>query len=144
MQQPPQSLPTPIPQFVVLHDQLQQSWKHPIVHYVFEEEPFPMGMPKDHCVVVDITEDGDAVADVHSYSHRFQVTGCKISSTPQLGAPSRESAASLMLTIEGLTASNNSSDPPQSMQHRSGNADEMDQISNIYGLDELLYDFKRR
>jgi hypothetical protein len=69
-----------------------------------------VGIPKDHCIVVDITEDGDAVADVHSYSHKFQVTGCKISSTPQLGAPSIESAASLMLTVEGLTSSNNSSE----------------------------------
>ncbi|KAF0424545.1 hypothetical protein F8M41_006540 [Gigaspora margarita] len=75
--------PSTVPQFVVIHVQMQQSWKHPIVHYVFEDEPFPSNAPKDS----------------------------KISSTPQMnttGPGSKESSitTSLMLTIEGMSAKN--------------------------------------
>ncbi|CAG8735450.1 16513_t:CDS:1, partial [Racocetra fulgida] len=51
--------PSTVPQFVVIHDQMQQSWKHPVVHYVFEDEPFPTNAPKDRCILVNLKEDGE-------------------------------------------------------------------------------------
>ncbi|KAG9303895.1 hypothetical protein G9A89_005805 [Geosiphon pyriformis] len=111
MQQPTASISpstSTIPQFVVIHDQFQQSWKHPIVHYVFEGEDFPTKVPKSSCVVVNFAEDGENIKEAHSLSHTFQITNCKISSTPQIGAQAgKESGAvtaSLMLTIEGVSA----------------------------------------
>ena len=41
------SLPQ-IPQFIVIHDKLQQSWKHPVVHYIFEDEIIPINITKEH------------------------------------------------------------------------------------------------
>ncbi|CAG8467747.1 4560_t:CDS:2 [Ambispora leptoticha] len=145
---PPQ--PSTIPQFVVLHDKLQQSWKHPFVHYVFEDEPFPPHIvPKDHCIIVEFAQDGETVKQVHSQSHNFQVTNYKISSTPTFGSGKESGgggapAASLMLTIEGMSAGK----PPDTLAlspNPFSYREEMDQTStNMFGLDELLSDFKRR
>ncbi|CAG8520750.1 11597_t:CDS:2 [Diversispora eburnea] len=113
-----------VPQFVVIHDQMQQSWKHPVVHYVFEEEHFPFNVPKERCVLVNLNEDGESVADCHSLSHNFQVTNCKISLTPQMTASGQGKESStttgLMLTIEGMSSK-----------------EEFEQSSSIFGLDEL-------
>lgn len=126
MQQTPLSPPTStVPQFVVIHDQMQQSWKHPVVHYVFEDEPLPLNVPKERCVLVNLSEDGESVADCHSLSYDFQVTNCKISLTPQMqmnatgqsgsgggigggkdasGTSSATNTTGLMLTIEGMSS----------------------------------------
>ena len=111
MQQSPSTTPSgpsTVPQFVVIHDQLQQCWKHPVVHYVFDDEPFPSDVPRDSYVLVNLGEDGESIVDVNSLSHNFQVTNCKVSSTPQMNATAgpggKESNTSLMLTIEGMSA----------------------------------------
>ncbi|CAG8639324.1 13286_t:CDS:2 [Funneliformis caledonium] len=146
MQQPPpttSSGPSTVPQFVVIHDQLQQCWKHPAVHYVFEDEPFPSDVPKDSYVLVNLGEDGESIAAVHSLSHKFQVTNCKVSSTPQMNANAgtgggKDSNTNLMLTIEGMSA--NQPAKNRSKQYK----EEFDQSSSVFGLDDLVYDFKRR
>ncbi|RIB02685.1 hypothetical protein C2G38_2124750 [Gigaspora rosea] len=137
--------PSTVPQFVVIHDQMQQSWKHPIVHYVFEDEPFPSNAPKDRCILVNLKEDGESVADCYSFSHTFQVSNYKISSTPQMnttGTGSKESSitTSLMLTIEGMSAKNSTGNN----ENQFGYKEEFDQSSNVFELDELVYDYKRR
>ncbi|RIA90267.1 hypothetical protein C1645_737995 [Glomus cerebriforme] len=147
MQQSPSTTapsgPSTVPQFVVIHDQLQQCWKHPVVHYVFDDEPFPSDVPKDSYVLVNLGEDGESVVDVNSLSHKFQVTNCKVSSTPQMNATTgpgsgKESNTSLMITIEGMSA--NQPAKNRSKQYR----DEFDQSSSMFGLDDLVYDFKKR
>ncbi|CAG8517000.1 6761_t:CDS:2 [Acaulospora morrowiae] len=137
--------PSTVPQFVVIYDQMQQSWKHPVVHYVFEDEPFPLIAQKDRCVLVDLKEDGESVADCHSLSHTFQVTDCKVSLTPQMNAAGQggkepSSATGLMLTIEGISNSKSI----RSRGNQLGFRDEFDQSSSIFGLDGLVYDYKRR
>ncbi|CAJ0750771.1 3810_t:CDS:2 [Entrophospora sp. SA101] len=95
------SLPQ-IPQFIVIHDKSQQNWKHPIVHYIFEDEIIPINITQEHCILVGLSEDGEKVENMYSLSHNFQITGYKISSTPQMNSNNNNSI-SLMLTIEGMS-----------------------------------------
>ncbi|RHZ57527.1 hypothetical protein Glove_386g45 [Diversispora epigaea] len=133
-----------VPQFVVIHDQMQQSWKHPVVHYVFEDEHFPFNVPKERCVLVNLNDDGESVADCHSLSHNFQVTNCKISLTPQMTASGQGKESStttgLMLTIEGMSSNKSS----KIRGNKFGIREEFEQSSSIFGLDELVCDYKKR
>ncbi|CAJ0925924.1 5672_t:CDS:2 [Entrophospora sp. SA101] len=67
------SLPQ-IPQFIVIHDKSQQNWKHPIVHYIFEDEIIPINITQEHCILVGLSEDGEKVENMYSLSHNFQIT----------------------------------------------------------------------
>ncbi|CAH1761099.1 7011_t:CDS:2 [Entrophospora sp. SA101] len=89
--------PTPV---TIIHDKSQQNWKHPIVHYIFEDEIIPINITQEHCILVGLSEDGEKVENMYSLSHNFQITGYKISSTPQMNSNNNNS---LMLTIEGMS-----------------------------------------
>ncbi|ORX61464.1 hypothetical protein DM01DRAFT_1332068 [Hesseltinella vesiculosa] len=59
-----------IPQYIVIHDQIHDTFKHPIQHFVFEDEPFP-DVAKDKLVLVDLDESGQIKVD--SYSPHLQI-----------------------------------------------------------------------
>ncbi|RHZ57512.1 hypothetical protein Glove_386g39 [Diversispora epigaea] len=118
-----------IPQFVVIHNQMQQSWKHLVVHYIFEDEHFPFNVPKERCVLVNLNDDGESVADCHSLSHNFQVTNCKISLIPQMTASEQGKESS---TTTGLIKSS------KIRGNKFGIREEFEQSSSIFGLDELI------
>lgn len=91
-----------IPQFVVIHDQIDNTYKHPIIHYVFEDEKFP-DVPKDDLILVDLDATASQLVSVDSYSPHFQVTDCILEQS-QLGDQFEEDASLLNLTIEGVSA----------------------------------------
>ncbi|CAJ0649886.1 16606_t:CDS:2 [Entrophospora sp. SA101] len=63
--------PTPV---TIIHDKSQQNWKHPIVHYIFEDEIIPINITQEHCILVGLSEDGEKVENMYSLSHNFQIT----------------------------------------------------------------------
>jgi hypothetical protein len=97
---PPQQLD--IPQFVVIHDQIDNTYKHPVIHYVFEDENFP-DVPKDDLILVDLDSTASQLISVDSYSPHFQVTDCILEQS-QLSDQFEEEASLLNLTIEGVSA----------------------------------------
>ncbi|RUP46550.1 hypothetical protein BC936DRAFT_146813 [Jimgerdemannia flammicorona] len=97
-----------IPQFVVIKDHTAQSHRHPVVHYVFEDEELDGGVPKDGCIVVDLSDTCSEVVGADSYSPLFQVTECRVeavaSSTAALSTNmGGETTDMMMLTIEGIS-----------------------------------------
>jgi hypothetical protein len=93
-----------IPQFVVIHDQIHNTYKHPVIHYVFEDEQFP-DVPKEDLILVDLDETASQLLSVDSYSPHFQVTDCALEPS-QLTDQFDEDASLLNLTIEGISAPN--------------------------------------
>lgn len=93
-----------IPQFVVIHDQIHNTYKHPIIHYVFEDESFP-DVPKDDLILVDLDANATRLLSVDSYSPQFQVTEC-ILEPSQFTDQFDEEASLFNLTIEGISAPN--------------------------------------
>ncbi|GAA5806152.1 hypothetical protein HPULCUR_011682 [Helicostylum pulchrum] len=120
-----------IPQFVVIHDQLQKTYKHPIIHYVFEGDPFP-DVPKDELIIVELDSTASQLLNVDSYSPRFQVTDCVLEQS-QLSDQFEEDASLLNLTIEGVSAikPNDSNDMLQP-------------IRSMDNLKEVIANFKNR
>ncbi|KAI8350126.1 hypothetical protein BD560DRAFT_230472 [Blakeslea trispora] len=96
----PQSLN--IPQFVVIHDQINNTYKHPVIHYVFEEEDFP-NIPRDKLILVDL-DPGTQLKSVNSYSSEFQVTDCVLEQSP-LSDQFEQDTTLFNLTIEGVSTS---------------------------------------
>lgn len=91
-----------IPQFVVIHDQITDTYKHPVIHYMFEDEDFP-AVPKDKLIMVELDASTSQLQHVDSYSPHFQVTDCVLEQS-QLSEQFEEEAMLLNLTIEGLSA----------------------------------------
>ncbi|GAA5811884.1 hypothetical protein MFLAVUS_005331 [Mucor flavus] len=120
-----------IPQFVVIHDQLQKTYKHPIIHYVFEGDPFP-DVPKDELIIVELDATASQLLNVDSYSPHFQVTDCVLEQS-QLSDQFEEDASLLNLTIEGVSAikPNDSNDILQP-------------IRSMDNLKEVIANFKNR
>lgn len=92
-----------IPQFVVIHDQIHNTYKHPVIHYVFEEEDFPLNIPKDNVILVELDSSASQLKSVDSYSSKFQVTDCVLEQS-QMSDQFDEEASLLNLTIEGISA----------------------------------------
>lgn len=92
-----------IPQFVVIHDQIRNTYKHPVIHYVFEEEDFPLNIPKDNVILVELDSSASQFKSVDSYSSKFQVTDCVLEQS-QMSDQFDEEASLLNLTIEGISA----------------------------------------
>src|SRR4051812_43422797 len=97
----------PLPQFVVIHDKTTEAYKHPIVHYVFDDEELPLDLSKNsQCVVVELSPSASQIAGAASYSHAFQVSECRIEDAANIsasGGSQAESSSLLMLKIEGLS-----------------------------------------
>ncbi|KAI7856760.1 hypothetical protein BDC45DRAFT_48599 [Circinella umbellata] len=92
-----------IPQFVVIRDQVHSTYKHPIVHYVFEDEPFPE-IPKDNLIMVDMDEQAQ-LDQVESYSPHFQVTNCRLDHNSTVYDQFEgDHDGSGFMTIEGVSA----------------------------------------
>ncbi|KAF7731430.1 hypothetical protein EC973_000238 [Apophysomyces ossiformis] len=91
-----------IPKFAVIRDQVHNTYKHPILHYVFEDEEFP-DVPKDNLIVVDLNESATEVTSIDSYSPHFQVTNCRLEQSA-VTDQFEENAGLLNLTIEGVSA----------------------------------------
>ncbi|KAG2233531.1 hypothetical protein INT48_003402 [Thamnidium elegans] len=119
-----------IPQFVVIHDQLKKAYKHPIIHYVFEGDPFP-DVPKDELIIVELDSTASQLLNVDSYSPHFQVTDCVLEQS-QLSDQFEEDASLLNLTIEGV-----SSIKPDSN-------DILQPIRSMDNLKEVIANFKNR
>lgn len=92
-----------IPQFVVIRDQVHNTYKHPIVHYVFEDEPFPE-VTKENLILVDL-DDNAQLSEIDSYSPHFQVIDCRLdhNSTVYDQFDGAHDGTGLM-TIEGVSA----------------------------------------
>lgn len=91
-----------IPQFVVIRDQIHSTYKHPIVHYVFEDEPFP-DVPRENLIVVDLDQHAQ-VTQADSYSPHFQVTNCHLEHSTLADQFDDHEGAAGLLTIEGVSA----------------------------------------
>lgn len=92
-----------IPQFVVIRDQVHSTYKHPIVHYVFEDEPFPE-VPKENLIMVDMDEQAQ-LDQVESYSPHFQVTNCRLDHNSTVYDQFEgDHDGSGFMTIEGVSA----------------------------------------
>ncbi|KAI9266457.1 hypothetical protein BDA99DRAFT_22248 [Phascolomyces articulosus] len=120
-----------IPQFVVIRDQVHSIYKHPIVHYVFEDEPFPE-VPKDNLIMVDLDEHVQ-LDQVESYSPHFQVTNCRLdhNSTVYDQFEGDHDGSGLM-TIEGVSAP------------RAEAIESLQPVRNLDNLKETLVNFKLR
>src|SRR3954471_7041021 len=98
-----------LPQFVVIHDQTTESYKHPIVHYVFEdEELLSLDLSKNsQCIVVELSSNALQIIAVSSYSHTFQASECRVESAINMsasgGSSQTENSGHLMLKIEGIS-----------------------------------------
>jgi hypothetical protein len=100
--------PFSIPQLVVIRDQVHNTYKHPIIHYVFEEEPFP-DIAKDKLIVVDydseaITASGNHDPKVESYSPHFQVSHCRLEQSTVNDQFDTSTTGLLNLILEGVSA----------------------------------------
>ncbi|CAO3677881.1 unnamed protein product [Umbelopsis ramanniana] len=99
---------TAIPQFVVIHDQARNTYKHPVVHYVFEGESIPEDIPKSSCIIVDLNEAATEVEKADSLDPSFQITNCRLdtSNITEAGgfSGSGDDAELVNLTIEGISA----------------------------------------
>ncbi|KAG1459663.1 hypothetical protein G6F56_006114 [Rhizopus delemar] len=91
-----------IPQFVIIHDHVNNSYKHPIIHYVFEEEEFPQ-VPKEKLIVVELDSTATELASVDSYSPDFQVTDCVLEQSRLNSQFEKEESNLFNLTIEGVS-----------------------------------------
>ncbi|KAI9250718.1 hypothetical protein BY458DRAFT_23424 [Sporodiniella umbellata] len=91
-----------IPQFVIIHDRTDNSYKHPIVHYVFEEEDFPQ-VPKENLIVVELDSTASQLTSVDSYSSNFQVTECVLEQSRLNSQFEKEDSNLFNLTIQGLS-----------------------------------------
>ncbi|KAI7908006.1 uncharacterized protein BX663DRAFT_492705 [Cokeromyces recurvatus] len=91
-----------IPQFVVIHDQIDNTYKYPVIHYVFEDEDFP-NVPKDKLILVDLDSSASQLENIDSYSPYFQVTDCILEQS-EMADPFEEEASLINLTIEGTSA----------------------------------------
>ncbi|KAI8140809.1 hypothetical protein BJV82DRAFT_621153 [Fennellomyces sp. T-0311] len=121
-----------IPQFVVIRDQVHSTYKHPIVHYVFEDEPFPE-VPKDNLIMVDLDHNVQ-IGEVESYSPHFQVTNCRLdhNSTVYDQFDGDHDGTGLM-TIEGVSAPR-ANEAIESLQP----------VRNLDNLKETIINFKLR
>ncbi|OBZ89170.1 hypothetical protein A0J61_02776 [Choanephora cucurbitarum] len=97
---PPQ--PLNIPQFVVIHDQINNTYKHPVIHYVFEDEDFP-DIPREKLILVDL-DPGTQLKSANSYSPEFQVTDCVLEQSP-LSDQFEQDTTLFNLTIQGVSTS---------------------------------------
>lgn len=100
--------PFSIPQLVVIKDQVHNTYKHPIIHYVFEEEPFP-DIAKDKLIVVDydseaVTASGNQDPKVESYSPHFQVSHCRLEQSTVNDQFDASTTGLLNLILEGVSA----------------------------------------
>src|SRR3954447_18348788 len=90
-------------QFVVIHDQTTEFYKHPIVHYVFEdEELLSLDLSKNsQCIVVELSSNASQITAVASYNHTFQVSECGVESAVNIsasgGSSQTENSGLLML-----------------------------------------------
>ncbi|KAI8874804.1 hypothetical protein K501DRAFT_319880 [Backusella circina FSU 941] len=125
------STPLDIPQFVVIRDQIHNTYKHPVVHYVFQDEEFP-DVQKDKLIVVDLDESATQLTHVDSYSPHFQVTDCLLEQS-QVNEQFEEDTGPLNLTIEGVSAPK-VNEAIESLQP----------IRNMDGLKETIFNFKNR
>lgn len=91
-----------IPHFVVIHDQIKKTYRHPVIHYVFEGDLLPE-VPKDELIIVDLDSTASQLLQVDSYSSHFQVTDCLLEHS-QLSDQFEEDASLLNLTIEGVSS----------------------------------------
>lgn len=91
-----------IPQFVIIHDYLNNSYKHPIIHYVFEQEEFPQ-VPKEKLIVVELDSTATQLTNVDSYNPDFQVTDCVLEQSRLNSQCEREDSNLFNLTIEGVS-----------------------------------------
>ncbi|CAO3583994.1 unnamed protein product [Absidia cylindrospora] len=102
------SPPFTIPQLVVIRDQVRNTYKHPIIHYVFEDEPFP-DIAKDKLIVVDYdleragTYNGDEPR-VQSYSPHFQVSHSRLEQSTVNNQFDQSTVGLVNLILEGVSA----------------------------------------
>jgi hypothetical protein len=99
---------TNIPQFVVIHDLARNTYKHPVVHYVFEDEAIPNNIPRDSCILVDLNDSATVVAKAHSLDPTFQVTNCRLDASSNTEASGPAGAGDdtelVNLVIDGVSA----------------------------------------
>ncbi|KAJ8657058.1 hypothetical protein O0I10_007137 [Lichtheimia ornata] len=121
-----------IPQFVVIRDQVHNTYKHPIVHYVFEDEPFPE-VTKENLILVDL-DDNAQLSEIDSYSPHFQVIDCRLdhNSTVYDQFDGAHDGTGLM-TIEGVSAPK-ANEAIESLQP----------VRNLDNLRETIFNFKTR
>ena len=104
----PDTSMTTIPQFVVIHDQARNTYKYPVVHYVFEDEAIPDSIPRDSCIVVDLNQSASEVVKADSLDPSFQITNCRldINTSTESGrfSGTNDDAELVNLTIEGVSA----------------------------------------
>lgn len=91
-----------IPQFVVIRDLVHNTYKHPTIHYVFEDEPFP-DVPRDKLIVVDLDQNAQ-FSSAESYSPHFQVTDCRLEQST-ISDQLDDRGGTGLLTVEGVSAS---------------------------------------
>ncbi|OAD80606.1 hypothetical protein PHYBLDRAFT_138159 [Phycomyces blakesleeanus NRRL 1555(-)] len=111
------STPQPdISQGVVIHDQTNNTLRHPVVHYVFEGEDFP-NVPKEQLILIDIDPATTTLNSIDSYSPHFQVTDCQLEqSIPK--DTFEEAFSTISLTIEGVSAPRlEDAEPIRSLDH---------------------------
>ncbi|CAO3620679.1 unnamed protein product [Mucor fragilis] len=121
-----------IPQFVVIHDKIHNIYKHPVIHYVFEDEDFPLDIPKDNVILVELDSSASQLKSVDSYSANFQVTDCVLEQS-QMSDQFDEDASLLNLTIEGISARKLKED-----------IEGIQPIKNLDNLREQLHSYKTR
>ncbi|ORZ04354.1 hypothetical protein BCR42DRAFT_429240 [Absidia repens] len=134
----PSSSSTPpftIPQLVVIRDQIHNTYKHPILHYVFEDESFP-DIPKDKLIVVDYgleAADGGDEPKVESYSPDFQVLNSRLEQSTMNDQFDQSATGLLNLIVEGVSA-------PQTNEA----IESLQPVRNVDGLMEMIFNFKNR
>ncbi|KAI9307540.1 hypothetical protein BJ944DRAFT_237774 [Cunninghamella echinulata] len=120
-----------IPQLVVIQDQIHNTYKHPILHYVFEDESLP-DIPKDKLIVVDFdTSNGEPKVD--SYSPNFQVSQYRLEQSTVNDRFDQGMAGLFNLILEGVSA-------PQANEA----IESLQSIKNVDNLKETLFNFKNR
>lgn len=99
---------TNIPQFVVIHDLARNTYKHPVVHYVFEDEAIPNNIPRESCILVDMNDSATEVAKAHSLDPTFQITKCRLDTSSNTEANGLTGAGDdtelVNLVIDGVSA----------------------------------------
>ncbi|ORE04613.1 hypothetical protein BCV72DRAFT_307151 [Rhizopus microsporus var. microsporus] len=120
-----------IPQFVIIHDQTLNAYKHPVIHYVFEQEEFPE-VPKDKLIVVELDSTATQLTSVDSYSPDFQVTDCILEQSRLSSQFEKEESNLFNLTIEGVSVP---------VVHQTPSSQP---IHSIDSLKETIFQFKDR
>ncbi|KAI8065284.1 hypothetical protein BC940DRAFT_304648 [Gongronella butleri] len=128
-----------IPQYIVIHDHIHDTYKHPIQHFVFEDEPFP-DIAKDKLVVVDVDKRGRL--NVASYSPHLQIFEGRLEQST-VSDPLEANSASqqqppmdpglLTLILEGVSA-------PQGNEA----IESLQSIQDIDTMKDMLANFKHR